>query len=50
LTDFMHAYGVTDLVTWGIPPGLTADVMQQSLSRYVEEVIPRLRERLAPGD
>jgi alkanesulfonate monooxygenase SsuD/methylene tetrahydromethanopterin reductase-like flavin-dependent oxidoreductase (luciferase family) len=49
LTDFMRAYGVTDLVTWGIPPGLTADVMQQSLSRYVEEVIPRLRERLAPG-
>ena len=44
LADFMRTYGVTDLVTWGIPPGLTGDAMQRSLERFATEVVPRLRE------
>ena len=43
LRDFMNTYGVTDLVTWAMPPGLSSDVMQQSLERFVLEVVPRLR-------
>ena len=47
LASFMQTYGVTDLVTWGIPPGLTSNIMQQSLQRFVSEVVPALRTRLA---
>ena len=43
LQDFMNTYGVTDLVTWAMPPGLSSDVMQHSLERFVLEVVPRLR-------
>ena len=44
LTEFMQTYGVTDLVTWGIPPGLTPAVMQNSLERFVQEVVPGVRQ------
>jgi len=47
LADFMTTYGVTDLVTWGIPPGLTSAVMENSLQRFVTEVVPELRQRLS---
>lgn len=43
LESFMTEYGITDLVTWGIPPGVTVDVMQNSLERFVGEVMPALR-------
>ncbi len=46
LSDFMRTYGVTDLVTWGIPPGLSSDVMAQSLERFVTQVVPQLRSEL----
>jgi len=41
-------YGVTDLVTWGMPPGLSSRVMEQSLNRFVGEVVPQLRRNLSP--
>ena len=44
LSEFMQTYGITDLVTWGIPPGLNSQVMERSLERFVKEVVPRLRE------
>ena len=40
---FMNEFGMTDLVTWGIPPGLESAAMQTSLERFVTEVVPRLR-------
>ncbi|MEM7096681.1 MAG: LLM class flavin-dependent oxidoreductase [Pseudomonadota bacterium] len=46
IVSFMLAYGMTDLVTWGIPPGLSTDVMQSSLERFVGEVVPGVRARL----
>ncbi len=46
LTAFMRHYGVTDLVTWGIPPGLSSAAMAHSLERFVTEVVPRLRNKL----
>ncbi len=48
LSEFMTSYGFTDLVTWGIPPGVTSAVMQDSLQRFVSEVVPGIRQRLQP--
>jgi len=47
LAAFMRTYGVTDLVTWGIPPGLSSRHMERSLERFVTEVVPRLRQAAA---
>jgi alkanesulfonate monooxygenase SsuD/methylene tetrahydromethanopterin reductase-like flavin-dependent oxidoreductase (luciferase family) len=47
LTAFMAAHGVTDLVTWGGPPGLAPSVMNASLERFARDVVPRLRANLA---
>lgn len=43
LSEFMSTYGITDLVTWALPPGLSSAVMENSLQRFVGEVVPRLR-------
>ena len=37
---------MTDLVTWGGPPGLPPSVMNASLERFASEVVPRLRAAL----
>jgi alkanesulfonate monooxygenase SsuD/methylene tetrahydromethanopterin reductase-like flavin-dependent oxidoreductase (luciferase family) len=46
LTGFMRDHSVTDLVTWGGPPGLPPSVMNASLERFATEVVPRLRANL----
>lgn len=46
LTAFMAEHQVTDLVTWGGPPGLSPSVMNASLERFATEVVPRLRANL----
>lgn len=43
LTAMIVDHGVTDLVTWGGPPGLAPSVMNQSLQRFAQDVIPRVR-------
>ncbi|MXY05133.1 MAG: LLM class flavin-dependent oxidoreductase [Gammaproteobacteria bacterium] len=43
LGRFIRTYGMTDMVTWGIPPGLAPDAMADSLERFATEVAPRLR-------
>jgi len=47
LALFMGEHGVTDLVTWGGPPGLPPSVMNASLERFATQVVPRLRARLS---
>jgi len=47
LSAFIRDYGVTDLVTWGVPPGMRPDQMAPSLERFVRDVAPRLREAAA---
>jgi hypothetical protein len=42
-------HGLTDLVTWGGPPGLPPSVMNASLVRFAKEVVPRLRADLRNG-
>ncbi|MGK0222876.1 MAG: alkanesulfonate monooxygenase SsuD [Limisphaerales bacterium] len=43
LETFMQTYGVTDLITWGLPPGLNSSAMTDSLQQFVVDVVPRLR-------
>ncbi len=47
LTALILDHGVTDLVTWGGPPGLAPSVMNASLERFANEVIPRVRADVA---
>jgi len=43
LDAFMRRFRMTDLVTWGVPPGVAPDAMTSSLERYAAEVVPRLK-------
>ena len=42
---FIDAFGVTDIVTMAVPPGLRAERMGDSLERLFSEVVPRLKAR-----
>lgn len=46
LVEFISTYGITDVVTWGAPPGMAPSVMNASLERLVERVIPRVKASL----
>ena len=43
LTAFIREYGLTDIVTWGVPPGLRPEQMAPSLERFARDVAPRLK-------
>jgi alkanesulfonate monooxygenase SsuD/methylene tetrahydromethanopterin reductase-like flavin-dependent oxidoreductase (luciferase family) len=43
LSRFIAEHGLTDLVTWAVPPGLRPEQMSRSLERFAREVVPRLR-------
>lgn len=43
LAAFIREYGLTDVVTWGVPPGMRPDQMAPSLERFARDVAPRLR-------
>ncbi|MBY0319495.1 MAG: LLM class flavin-dependent oxidoreductase [Reyranella sp.] len=43
LAAFIREYGLTDIVTWAVPPGLTPDDTNASLERFARDVAPRLR-------
>ncbi len=46
LGALMANHGLTDLVTWGGPPGLPPSAMNASLERFAEQVVPQLRAKL----
>ena len=46
LEQLIVDHGITDLVTWGGPPGLAPSIMNDSLTKFAQEVIPRLRAKL----
>ena len=46
LLEFIVEFGMTDLVTWGAPPGLRPAQMDDSLEKLFRDVVPRVRERL----
>jgi alkanesulfonate monooxygenase SsuD/methylene tetrahydromethanopterin reductase-like flavin-dependent oxidoreductase (luciferase family) len=45
LASFVEAYGITDVVTWGAPPGIDPSALSASLERFATGVAPRLRQR-----
>ena len=46
LCAFIREFGITDIVTMAVPPGLRAEQMQPSLERLFRDVIPRVRTEL----
>jgi len=47
LTSFVREYGITDLVTWAVPPGMRPEQMNGSLERFVRDVAPRVKAEAA---
>jgi hypothetical protein len=47
LSAFVREYGITDLVTWAVPPGMRPEQMNGSLERFVREVAPRVKAAAA---
>ena len=43
LSAFIHEFGITDLVTWAVPPGMRPEDMNDSLERFFRDVAPRLK-------
>jgi len=46
LERLITEHGITDLVTWGGPPGLPPSIMNDSLTRFATKVVPKLRENI----
>ena len=46
LKSFIREFGITDIVTMAVPPGLRADQMGGSLQLLFSEVVPRLKAEL----
>jgi hypothetical protein len=49
LSQFVAEHGITDLVTWAVPPGVPPAQMSGSLERFARDVAPRLRAAAAPS-
>ncbi|MDP6376298.1 MAG: LLM class flavin-dependent oxidoreductase [Pseudomonadales bacterium] len=47
LVGFIKRFGITDIVTMALPPGLDTEQMAPSLERLFRDVVPQVRERLA---
>jgi alkanesulfonate monooxygenase SsuD/methylene tetrahydromethanopterin reductase-like flavin-dependent oxidoreductase (luciferase family) len=47
LVSFIREFGMTDIVTWGAPPGIRPEQMNVSLERLIRDVVPRVREAVA---
>lgn len=43
LRSFIDTYGITDIATSGLPPGVDVDLMNGNLERLAADVLPRLR-------
>ncbi len=46
LKSFIERFGMTDIVTMAVPPGLSAEQMAPSLERLFRDVVPALRAEL----
>ncbi|MEM7407708.1 MAG: LLM class flavin-dependent oxidoreductase [Pseudomonadota bacterium] len=47
IVAFAQAFGITDMVTMAVPPGLTPADMSASLERLFRDVMPRVKAALA---
>ena len=46
LNAYIAQYGITDLVTWAVPPGLRPADVKDSLEQFTTQVAPRLKASL----
>jgi hypothetical protein len=46
LVTFIKTYGITDIVTWGVPPGIRPQDMTASLAAFATQVVPRVRSAI----
>jgi alkanesulfonate monooxygenase SsuD/methylene tetrahydromethanopterin reductase-like flavin-dependent oxidoreductase (luciferase family) len=46
LTSFIETFGITDIVSMAVPPGLRAEQMAPSLERLFKEVVPQLKAQV----
>jgi alkanesulfonate monooxygenase SsuD/methylene tetrahydromethanopterin reductase-like flavin-dependent oxidoreductase (luciferase family) len=44
IARFVREFGITDLVTMGVVPGVAPEVLSQSLERFAHEVMPWFRD------
>jgi len=49
LKQFIQTFGITDIVSMAVPPGMRAEQMSASLERLFTQVVPRLKAELAKG-
>jgi alkanesulfonate monooxygenase SsuD/methylene tetrahydromethanopterin reductase-like flavin-dependent oxidoreductase (luciferase family) len=47
LSSFVLEYGITDVCSWGSPPGMAPSLLTPSIERFAKEVVPRVREVVA---
>ncbi len=47
LLAFINDFGITDIVTMAVPPGLRAEQMGDSLERLFTQVVPQVKQKLA---
>jgi alkanesulfonate monooxygenase SsuD/methylene tetrahydromethanopterin reductase-like flavin-dependent oxidoreductase (luciferase family) len=47
LSAFIAEYGLTDIVTWAVPPGMRPEQTGPSLERFARDVAPRVRQAFA---
>ena len=47
LTRFVKQFGITDVTTSGLPPGVDPEIMGRNLERIAKEVLPRVRANLS---
>jgi len=43
ISHFAERFGVTDVITWGAPPGVAPERLNESFERFAAEVMPRFR-------
>ena len=49
LKAFIGEFGITDIVSMAVPPGLRADQMTVSLEKLFGEVAPRVKREIGVG-
>ena len=50
LLKFINDFGITDIVSMAVPPGMRAEQMGDSLEMLFSQVVPRLKTELAKAD
>ena len=46
IKQFIADFGITDIVSMAVPPGLRAEQMNNSLEKLFTEVVPRIKKEL----